>query len=311
LAAVLERANLLVTNDTGTMHVAAAVNCPIVLVSVGYVHFRETGPYGPGHYAVERRRLVLGQADRVPGALEERAKILPEHVYATVEASLDGRELADDQLDGVDVYRSAFAADGCLEWYPLLKRPLRRQDFLRAAYRAMWLDYLGSRPDKVKSSQGRSSSPTQRNAETERESLRVMFEHYAPPEEASVAQWRDEVCADFRALTDIAERGITETRSLIAMLERKRVREAQQAVVRVSAIDEEMRLHGELHEACRPLVHIAKFERDNLEGANPVVLAQTTLQIYRDCKARAQLSAEKITLAADIWQRGQEISNGQ
>ena len=34
VAAMLQRARFLVTNDTGTMHIAAAVRCPVVLVSV-------------------------------------------------------------------------------------------------------------------------------------------------------------------------------------------------------------------------------------------------------------------------------------
>jgi ADP-heptose:LPS heptosyltransferase len=53
LAALLAQCRLLLTNDTGPMHVAVAIGTPVVDLSVGHVDFRETGPYGPGHWVVQ------------------------------------------------------------------------------------------------------------------------------------------------------------------------------------------------------------------------------------------------------------------
>jgi heptosyltransferase-2 len=53
LAALLERCTLLVTNDTGTMHVATAVGTPVVAL-FGSTPPLATGPWGEGHAVVRK-----------------------------------------------------------------------------------------------------------------------------------------------------------------------------------------------------------------------------------------------------------------
>lgn len=53
LAALLERCHLLITNDTGTMHVAAAVGTPVVAL-FGSTDPLITGPRGDGHVVVRK-----------------------------------------------------------------------------------------------------------------------------------------------------------------------------------------------------------------------------------------------------------------
>jgi heptosyltransferase-2 len=53
LAALLERCTLLITNDTGTMHVAAAISTPVVAL-FGSTPPLTTGPWGEGHVVVRK-----------------------------------------------------------------------------------------------------------------------------------------------------------------------------------------------------------------------------------------------------------------
>jgi spore maturation protein CgeB len=53
LAALLRRANLVISNDTGTMHLAQAVGTPVVCLTLGNALSHETGPYGADNLIVE------------------------------------------------------------------------------------------------------------------------------------------------------------------------------------------------------------------------------------------------------------------
>ena len=53
LAGVLTNLDLLITTDTGTMHLAAAVETPILALFMGPALVHETGPYGPGHTIIQ------------------------------------------------------------------------------------------------------------------------------------------------------------------------------------------------------------------------------------------------------------------
>jgi len=75
LVAVIAEARAMVTNDSGPMHVAAAVGTPVVAV-FGPTNPRRTGPYGPGHHVIggkapcspcyrRRCRYAGGTADRL------------------------------------------------------------------------------------------------------------------------------------------------------------------------------------------------------------------------------------------------------
>lgn len=288
VAALLERANLLVTNDTGTMHIAAAVKCPVALISVGYVHFRETGPFGAGHCAIERRRRYVGRADNVPGALQERTLVRPSQVFTAIEMLLNARKAdsvvqkpATADLNDIDIYITRFAPDGCLQWYPAIRRPLADDDLLRMAYRAMWLDHLGAL----------------RNRDDETLSIKLMLQYWEC-DGAEISRKKDELSAVILGLADLAQRGVAQTRRLINLILGNKTKEAQKAVGDLMALDEEMRLYGELHAPCKPLVLIARYERDNLEGSDPVQLAQNTINIYDSCLTRANLLIDKLGVIA-------------
>jgi lipopolysaccharide heptosyltransferase II len=90
LPALLSRASLLITNDSGPMHIAAAVGTPVVAL-FGPTSAARTGPYGLGHRVLATElscRPCLSRTCQNPNQLECLTRISPEQVFAAVRDQL-------------------------------------------------------------------------------------------------------------------------------------------------------------------------------------------------------------------------------
>lgn len=93
LAALLERCQILVTNDTGTMHMAAAVGTPVVAL-FGSTDPSATGPLGEGHVVVRKEVPCSPCLKRIcPTDHRCMAMITVEEVEEIVTARLKGTGL--------------------------------------------------------------------------------------------------------------------------------------------------------------------------------------------------------------------------
>jgi len=116
LFSLLKRCSLLVTNDTGTMHFAAAGQVPSLMLCTGPAFFRGTGPCSAGNLAL--------QAD-IPCAPCRYNFVCPNPVCrealgvdAVFAACCDILQTKGpvERLTGVRIYRSFFGNDGYLDW---------------------------------------------------------------------------------------------------------------------------------------------------------------------------------------------------
>lgn len=55
LAGLLKQSDLLISCDTGTMHLATAVGCQVLALFFGPAFVYHTGPYGPGHWVIQAK----------------------------------------------------------------------------------------------------------------------------------------------------------------------------------------------------------------------------------------------------------------
>jgi ADP-heptose:LPS heptosyltransferase len=112
LVGLLSICQLLLTNDTGPMHLAVGVGTPVIDLSVGHVDHHETGPYGPGHWVIQP------DLDCSPCGFDQicshhacKDRLLPEEV-ATLCLHAIGLAPFPSWSAGVRVYESSADADG-------------------------------------------------------------------------------------------------------------------------------------------------------------------------------------------------------
>lgn len=89
LAYLYQKALLLVTTDSGPMHLAAAVGTPVVAL-FGPTDPRRTGPYGDGHIIIRADLPCSPCLRKECPTTKCMQDILPEHVMAAIEQKLRG-----------------------------------------------------------------------------------------------------------------------------------------------------------------------------------------------------------------------------
>jgi ADP-heptose:LPS heptosyltransferase len=112
LVGLLSRCQLLLTNDTGPMHLAVGVGTAVIDLSVGHVDHHETGPYGPGHW-VTQPDLACSPCgfDQICAHHACKDRLIPEEVANLCLHAL-GVAPFPSWSAGVRVYQSSADADG-------------------------------------------------------------------------------------------------------------------------------------------------------------------------------------------------------
>jgi ADP-heptose:LPS heptosyltransferase len=142
LFSLVKRCSLLVTNDTGTMHFAAAGGVPSVMLSLGPAFFRGTGPYSAGNLALQ----PLLPCSPCHYNLTCHDPVC--HNVLSVDAVHNAcRLLMGESMDpvlsfpGVRVYRSQFGKDGFLEWEGICNQDWEQEELTQRLER-LWKGFL-------------------------------------------------------------------------------------------------------------------------------------------------------------------------
>lgn len=112
LVGLLSRCQLLLTNDTGPMHLAVGVGTAVIDLSVGHVDHNETGPYGPGHWVIQPDLACSPCGfDQVCAHHACKDRLLPEEVASLCLHAI-GLGPFPSWSAGVRVYQSSADNDG-------------------------------------------------------------------------------------------------------------------------------------------------------------------------------------------------------
>jgi len=148
LAAFLSMSDLLITGDTGPMHMSVAVGTPVISMFLASAFGYETGPYAEGNIVLQP---VIGCGPCNPNKPcsqpECHDTISPEVLaeLAMLRVQGDCSELPTTLRDyrGAVIYRTCFDEFGFYDLEPLNRIENSAMEQFRAAYRKLWLDDLG------------------------------------------------------------------------------------------------------------------------------------------------------------------------
>ena len=152
LAQLLEKCKYLVTNDTGTMHLAAALGTKIVSLFFAHAHPYETAPFAPGHlifqagvscapcsYGVHCNNIVCVD------------KVLPQHLFSAIENHIKTQSWVLPEEIGseseVNVYETEFDSNMNFRLRPLVEYKLEMNDLIRSSYTLLWRAVLEGEND--------------------------------------------------------------------------------------------------------------------------------------------------------------------
>jgi len=147
LTGLLNSCDYLVTNDTGTMHLAAALNTKIIGLFFAHAHPFETAPFSSGHLIFQARISCAPCSYGVHcNNIVCVEKVLPAHILNFVESHLEyGRWEVPGELkntDELNIYETVLSAQGIVGLRPILKHALSLDDVFRLAYAVLWRETL-------------------------------------------------------------------------------------------------------------------------------------------------------------------------
>ena len=134
LVYVVRRSNLLITHDTGTMHIGVAVGTKLIVIYTGNVGFLETGPYA------ENQLLIAPDIGCFPCDFNLKCLnpvcqglIKPEYIYDMSLMFLEKengyvQKLSDYKNSGIIPYLSRFDSKKFIDYLPAVKIKLNFKD---------------------------------------------------------------------------------------------------------------------------------------------------------------------------------------
>lgn len=154
IGSYLKQVDVLVSNDTGPMHIAAAVGTKVVGIFSGIAYYGVGGPYGSGNIAIQSNypcAPCTGSTACSDPLCREIIK--PAAVARGVKIALGREEPSSCSGNGASMYRSSFKADGTLH-YQLINKDtgsflpwLQSSNYTKVAIiRSLWSGWLGLEP---------------------------------------------------------------------------------------------------------------------------------------------------------------------
>jgi ADP-heptose:LPS heptosyltransferase len=279
LVGLLSHCQLLLTNDTGPMHLAVGVGTAVIDLSVGHVDHCETGPYGPGHWVIQPDLACSPCGfDQICAHHACKDRLIPEEVANLCRHAL-GLGPFPSWSSGLRVYQSDADADGLGSFILRAGQVDAETAWYAAFWRRFWYQDFTGKPSQLPS-----------NLET-------------VPNQASALAWMREAVQPLRRLEQHAMQivGLTKRHPLpVSTLRREQAllrQEREQLLPRMMA-----------YSATGPATVAMIRDIHNDDAVDLTMLADRHVQAYRRWQQRLAQTRELLSAAsAKIEQRQRSL----
>ncbi len=277
LSRLLEKCKYLVTNDTGTMHLAAALGTKIVGLFFAHAHPYETAPFSPGHLIFQARISCAPCSYGVHcNNIVCIDKVRPQHLLSAIENHIKTKTwlLPERITQGseLSVFETVFDFDMNFKLRPLVKVGLDMDDMFRTAYTLLWRERLEEKKDAGKF----------------KFLINGVSEHLTRDYDCSTIELIDEqLQKKYLILEDIIKLGNTGKRMCGNIIRgvsggKGNSNKIAQFGEDISCIDEKIEVLGLSNPEVRPLADMFSKRKENLVGDNVCFLAIETRKSYID-----------------------------
>lgn len=295
LAAVLKECAVLITNDTGTMHLAAAVGTPCVALFMESANPFQTGPYGEGHLVCTPKLDCFPCSTSYRCSDKKCLETIPtETIYQLVRWRLYGGPVnARSLTKGVRTYATAFDGKGIFELVPFVPVELTKLDLIRQVYRNTWLRYALETGDFIKNDEEKDT--WQEASHRERRSWQEHFK--VVPND--VFQWCKEADRDISFLATCAEKGLHILEEIRCGLESSDPSSSEailSAAAKVADVDRHITNLGESSPWVRQLTEMFRIDLDQVEDGTFITSHRTWLKGYQTLGMRLSVFQGEVDL---------------
>ncbi len=277
LAALLKEADVLITGDTGPMHLSVAVGTPVVAMFLASALCFETGPYSAGNLIMQVQMTCSPCNPNFPCTRPDcHERISPELVAYLTQLRLStpqGREVemkvpaSVASPSSVSIYRTDFDQDGFLTFTSINGtasyhgQKVGYFESARQAYAALWKEEFAGVPFCALSPEAPTEYP---------------MLHPSLVGLRQALQWADEGERVIDQLVEV----IKDVNSSSLLLGELGSRQEQ--------IDKDLESISLAYPLIGALVRIFIMEKENMRGSDALMLAQETKELYRRLKRRGR-----------------------
>ncbi|GMT41996.1 MAG: heptosyltransferase [bacterium] len=297
LIGLVKRCNLLVTNDTVTMHIAAAVGTPVVALFLAHAYSAETGPCSEGSIVIEpdiscfpcpHNSICPHYAclERIsPKDVADAADILPEVTNHSEPFISINTNMKPDRFTTTRLYTNYFDEPGFIDLMPLKKERLRETEIFSRMYR-----YLFVRP----------------GVETLDDNywMGYLKRNFIDWPEDQTLKWIEKERRVFEKLESSAGEAMEFVSGVKSDYMKGKLDRVKKCAAAIQDFDRKIAVLAHTHEELMPLVALFDRGKQNITDSGLEIMFEKTRLLY----AGMRDSAREMARMLDVWGRERGVT---